>query len=526
MPTGPRPDPLDRWLAPAAIVLLASPCLFLSYLPMTDLPQHAAVASMLEHLGDPAWGFDPWYERAVGRTLYWLGYGVSVGLSQVVGAEFALRVVAFLSAIAAPLGAYAVLRATGRPGRLALLTLPLVYHRSFFWGFVNFNLSIGLALLAIAMLESDATASRRKNGALFALSCLIATTHVYGIAIVAGYLAIRFVAVDGWPLLRRLAPVSPLAVGAAIWLLMGVDSDLEGPLWFAPLADRIWELPDAIIGAYWNAWDEVLLISTLVVSGVFAARSAPVTPARWRAAGRWDRICTAYVAINLLLYFAMPGHTPAAHFIHFRHALLAAVLLPLLAHPLQGERSRMLEAWLLGGLAALSFAVHVPQLVRFDREARGFDRVVAQLPDAPRVYFLGWKIEGRVVKTHAYHHFHAYIQARRGGLISFGFPEMFWNIPVRQRRDAGIPVLPAGAEWNPWSYDEEDFGYFYDYVLMRGRGHVRSSDFPFEVIYRDPPWRLFRRLPPKDPRSAAREGAQPPAGATPSKSPPAFDSVD
>jgi hypothetical protein len=53
---------LARWLPPAAIVVLAAPCLFLAYLPMTDLPQHTAVTSILKNLGDPAFAFDAYYE--------------------------------------------------------------------------------------------------------------------------------------------------------------------------------------------------------------------------------------------------------------------------------------------------------------------------------------------------------------------------------------------------------------------------------------------------------------------------------
>ena len=501
-----RPDRrllLDRWLAPVAIVLLASPCLLLSYLPMTDMPQHAAIASILEHMGEPAWGFEQWYELAFDRTLYLLSYGLTIGLSQVFPAEFAVRALAFVSSISYPLGAYALLRATGRPGTLALLTLPLVYDRTFFWGFTNFNLAIGLALLAIAMLERDAATSRRRNWALFALCCLLALTHVYAIAIVAGYLAIRFVVADGWSLLRRLAPLSPLAIGAAVWLAMGIGGAGRGTAFFLPFAERVWEFENSVIGGYPNASDELLLFAMLAVTGAFVARSVPFTPARWRRAERWDRIFSVYVVIHLLLYFTLPTHTPAGHFIHFRHALLAVAFLPLLALPLQGERSRRLAPWLLTGIATLSFAVHLPHLIRFDREARAFDRVIAQLPDAPRVYFLGWNIEGRVVETQPYHHFHAYIQARRGGLISFGFAELFWTIPVRQRNDMGIPLIPPEAEWRPDLYDYEAFGHFYDYVLMRGRGRVTSSEFPYELIYRDPPWRLFRRR-----SSGAAEGAR------------------
>jgi hypothetical protein len=49
---------MARWLPPAVIVVFASPCLFLGYLPRTDLPQHSAAISILQHLGNPAFDFD------------------------------------------------------------------------------------------------------------------------------------------------------------------------------------------------------------------------------------------------------------------------------------------------------------------------------------------------------------------------------------------------------------------------------------------------------------------------------------
>jgi hypothetical protein len=151
---------------------------------------------------------------------------------------------------------------------------------------------------------------------------------------------------------------------------------------------------------------------------------------------------------------------------------------------------------LLAGLTALSFAIHWSHLIRFDREARDFDEVIAQLPDAPRVYFLNWDPSGRVTRTNAYLHFHAYIQARRGGLISFSFPGLFWVMPMRQREDAGIPTLSEGAEWSPRSFDYDAIGDFYDYVLVRERekrpGVASLAKFPYDLIYSNPPWELYR----------------------------------
>jgi hypothetical protein len=83
-------------------------------------------------------------------------------------------------------------------------------------------------------------------------------------------------------------------------------------------------------------------------------------------------------------------------------------------------------------------------------------------------------------------------------LTSFGFPSRFWNIPVRLRDDAGIPEVDPDDEWHPELFDYDDVGYFYDFVLVRKSPHDRRGvhtlkAFPYELVYSDPPWALYRR---------------------------------
>jgi len=491
--------PTARALPAVVIGTLAAPCLFLAYLPMTDLPQHIAVMSMLQNLGDPAFGFDAYYEAAPDRTLYYFTYAIALALANLVPLDIAVRVVVFLSAIAYPLGVLAVLRATGRPGALALLALPLMYNRPFFWGFANFNLALGMALLAIALLERG----RRGLAGELALAALCAAsvfTHLYGVAILLGYLCLWLVVADSHDrraLVPRLPALSPLAIGTAAWLWLGRGVEGRGWLYFESLTHRVRQLENSVIGGYPNWSDELLLAAMLAAAAFFAAGTFPWSRARWNALGRCERIFAVYAALNLVLYFALPTHIESALFIHFRHALLAVAFLPLLARWPGEPTTRRAATALLAGLAALTFAVHWSHLIRFDREARSFDEVIAQLPDAPRVYSLSWDQEGAVTETHAYHHFHAYIQARRGGLISFSFPELFWNIPVRVREEAGIPKPGGDSEWIPELYDEESVGYYYDYVLVRRhekRPGVESfENFPYDRIYSNPPWEVYRR---------------------------------
>ena len=84
------------WLVLAAAVALASPALFLRYLPMTDMPQHLAVTAMLLQLDDPAFGFADYYRAPDGflaRAIpFGVQYAVLCGLGRVASLEIAFRI--------------------------------------------------------------------------------------------------------------------------------------------------------------------------------------------------------------------------------------------------------------------------------------------------------------------------------------------------------------------------------------------------------------------------------------------------
>jgi len=62
-------------------LLTALPCVVSRYLPMTDLPQHEAIVSIIRHFHDPAYGFDRYYDWALDRMLYVFPYALAVGLA-------------------------------------------------------------------------------------------------------------------------------------------------------------------------------------------------------------------------------------------------------------------------------------------------------------------------------------------------------------------------------------------------------------------------------------------------------------
>jgi len=274
---------------------------------------------------------------------------------------------------------------------------------------------------------------------------------------------------------------------------------------FSPLLERLDDFEESVLGGYRDASEARLLIGFLIAWAVLAAPVFPVTRARWRALSHHERVLWAFAGVNLLLFAVVPasvfagGPTSASLVfeIHVRHAVIAMAVLPALAS--QGT-SRRRARWATAALAILALAtiaIACVHLIRFDREARGFDQVVERIPFGARLIALTWDANGAVMRTMPYWHFGAYAQTRRGGLLAQSFPKMFRNIPVRMRADAQVPDSPASLESKPYLYDYQAFGFAYDQVLVRTgktKGRDRFPVFPYQLVFEAPPWQLWRAI--------------------------------
>ena len=487
------PDPGARLLLVLLLVLLLAPSVLLAYLPMTDLPQHLAVASILLNHDDPRFGFAAFYEPAWGRSLYLLPYLGALALAPLFSLEAGMRAVVVVSLASLPIGVWALLRALRKPEWLALLVLPLVYNRAFFWGFVNFQLALGLSLLALAVLVRPPRGVASEI-ALAVLCALIVFTHPYGLLILAGILCLWLLLGERRALLRHALGLSPLVLGMLAWGLQAGSS--AGAPWFEfePLLERLDDFEESVLGGYRDASEAWLLIGFLIAWALLAARAFPVSRGRWRALAHPERVLWAFAGANLLLFAVVPANTSIVGEVHMRHAVIAMAVLPALAARDAGRKHARFAKLALALLALVTIANTWVHLVRFDREAQGFDAVVERIPFGARLVALTWDANGAVMRTKPYWHFGAYAQARRGGLFAQSFPRMFWNLPVRMREDARIPASPPVLFAKPYLFDYESFGFFYDTVLVRsgetkGRDHFPA--FRYELSFETGPWQLW-----------------------------------
>lgn len=474
-----------------AVLLLCAPALLFDYLPCTDLPQHLSVAAILQGYDNPALGFSRHYALDLGRTMYLLPYAATLLLGALLPLRLALAVVLFSSVIIYPLALMRLLRALGKPRALCLLALPLVYNSAFYWGFINFNLGVGLGIWGMALLLEP----RRGwlgDVALAALGGLIVFTHLYGLALLLGFGGLVMLLGPRRRLGIRLLPLAPAVVGAAIWPWPGAKVNPDQVASWAGAQRRLLDFPRDVLGAYQDRM-ELLLLAVLVGGFLLLALRGRGLPGRdaWRGLPWAERALWLLLLLNLVLYQAMPLHTATAKFVHFRHGLIALMLLPVLVPGDALARGRAVARGALVAVALLAILSGWWHLWRFDREARGFDQVVRKLPPKPRLLSMAADPNGGVMATRPYLHFAAYAQARKGGLIATTFAR-FWNIPVRRRPGTRAPVTPDSFEWRPDTYDYRKFGYFYPWVLVRGP-LPELKEFPYELVFSEGKWGLYRK---------------------------------
>ena len=203
-----------------------------------------------------------------------------------------MRVVVVLSLASLPIGVWALLRALRKPEWLALLALPLVYNRAFFWGFVNFQLALGLALLALAILVRPPRGIASEL-ALAMLCALIVFTHPYGLLILAGILCL-WLAARRAP--RALAPRARTLAARARRARLGASGGRPAgaPTFeFEPLLERLDDFEESVLGGYRDASEAWLLIGFVVAWARARGESLPgvaralarTRPSRARALG-------------------------------------------------------------------------------------------------------------------------------------------------------------------------------------------------------------------------------------------------
>ena len=144
------------------------------YLPMVDLPEHAAQLSIWQQWDDPALGHQAIYEFHPFVPLQ-TAYLLVVILGLLLPLKIALKVAVLGLVLGVPLSTAYMLKRLRLDPLLVFLAFPIAFSYSFYWGFINFLAAIPLVICLIVFVDrySQAPYASSRRGAGSPLSGVV-----------------------------------------------------------------------------------------------------------------------------------------------------------------------------------------------------------------------------------------------------------------------------------------------------------------------------------------------------------------
>lgn len=381
---------LDRWPAMALTCLIAIlPLLVVGIAPLTDLYGHLGRFAVQTELAQRP-GLQPFFTyewKLIGN----LGGDILVELLHpLLGVEGATRAMVMITQALGALGLMLVSREVhGRVTPFALAAIPMLYGFPFNYGFVNYALSMALALLAFAAWLRLRRQGREGWAAawLGVAGAAIWVAHTYGWAFL-GLLAGSTMLVEVWAarmhparaVLRILAACWPLllpVVPMVIWRAESSGAAISGWAWQYKLN---WALSP--LRTYWRDFDIGSLAAVLILLGwALASRTA-----------KFDRALGIAALLCFVCFLALPFRVFGSAFADMRllpYALALAVAA--IAPPREGVRA----LWVAGALALAFFGVRMATTtyayVQQDRLVQAALPALDKMPKGARVAFFSVK---------------------------------------------------------------------------------------------------------------------------------------
>lgn len=388
------PGWLDRWPVIALILLASiSPLLVVHLPPLVDLYGHLGRYAVQTDLpGRPE--LQPYFSyewKLIGN----LGGDIIVqALYPLLGLEGSVRATVILTQLLGAIGLLALSRAIhGRITAFALAAIPMLYGYPFNYGFINYALSMALAMLAyVAWLHWHRAERRFAAGVWLAVAgAAIWVAHTYGWAFL-GLLcgstmlaqvfadrdrpvaAVRRILAACWPLLLPIIPMVIWRAGSSGAAISGWDYSYKLNWLMSPLR------------TYWRDFD---LASLAVIAALLGW--AVVSKAT-----RFDRGIGIAALLCFAFFFVLPFRVFGSAFADMR--LLPYALALALVAIAPGQALSKARWWALiaaSAVAAAFFGVRLASAGQAyaaqDTQVQAALRAVDKMPMGARVVFLSVK---------------------------------------------------------------------------------------------------------------------------------------
>jgi hypothetical protein len=500
-----------------ALYVVIAPLWSAYYPPITDLPCHAAQASIFRHYWDPSWHFREQFVLQPIAVPYVLHYAVGALLMCFLPTVTAMKAATAILLLMMPAGIALLLHGMKRSPMGALFSLPFTYCSLSHWGFINFVAALGVfaAAVGLAMLTVERPTPGRRVALALALVVLF-FTHIFRFPM--GVAAVIGTAIFLYPVTRRLRPVVlpvlPSLALFVIWFFVRPATLAMDDLVLRPDPERRKEIAGLIFDGFADpAEGEILrvflrvavLVAIAATLARIVERRAEVQPARaWDLAAASWLVVVSCALVFLGLFFSLPMQIGLWWYVYPREVTSAAFIATAALPALPRSPAVRAPLVLALALAAVGYGRYVSQkYAEFDAQTADFRQITQQLPQAPRLLYLIYDHRGSPRTVTPFVHLPAWIQAERGGHISFNFANL-GGMPIAYRSpDDPIAVLgprmPLRWEWNAYPFKVLEHGAFFDWFLVRSAGSPDAyfeDDPDIERVDHVRGWWLCRRVPP------------------------------
>ena len=521
----PRTDAALSFVAVAlAAYVLVFPFTQALYPPLTDLPFHAAQASILRHYFDPSYRFAEQFTVHPLEAPYVSMYAIGALAAFVVPITTAAKVMSVCMLALVPAGLAVLLAGMKKSPLWAVLGLGLAWCTATQWGFLSYMGATGLLAMSTGLALLFVDRPTKGRSVLLALSMVaVFFTHVYRFPFAVA--AVLLAAAAVYPSTGRFAalarPLSPGLLLFVLWLATKPRS-LSPPLGKLGVHfERVGYIVEHLFGAYLPQEELpptpeghreralalfmlALAVLTVVVARVLAAREgAPQRDDAW-----WRRRTTAfalcYAGGLFVLYLTLPLAIGQWFFVYPREIVGVALFLLAAVPELPARPVSRSVVVALAALAVTPMAGFVSARFReFDDATSDFREMVSVTPRAPRLLYLIYDLRGSKKRASPFLHLPAWIQAEKGGALAFHFAQWgFYPVRYRPASPAVPPPFEEGFEWSPQNFDVFEHGPWFDTFLVR---HAQDPHLLFDrdqsihQVAHIGTWWLYRRPSPTAP---------------------------
>jgi len=482
----------DARLFAAALLASVVPLWLTPFLPLVDVPQHAAqVASLHELLrGNPLFTADleiNWF------TPYVMGYLLLFAVSTVLPIVTATKVVLSAAIIAVPWVTGALLREIGADERLKWLAIPGSYSFALYWGFLVYVVAIpfALALLVLTVrFEREPTPYRGIGIAAFAV--MLFFCHVIALG-VGCLLCLTYICAKNRRSPKRLVTcclpyTAPLPI-MALWMARTYATEAgvqNSAVVFGSLRERLVTFFSQLAGLDGFAFAVSLAVVVTILLLPIALR--------YKFTGRPER--WLLLAVGVGVYLVFPSYAQGTAFLYQRLAVFLVPLWLIVWEP-PATRTRALAPVVLAVLGVW-WSVNAVRFWNFGRETQEFANVLAKAPPGGHLAGMLLCNGSEYFSNPVYLHFAAWYQAVSGGITDNSFAMTHPSL-VRYR-DMNRPRLGDRLAWYPEDFSwSRDGGDSYDYYLVCAGADMSALLFKdrvtsVDLVEQQGSWWLYRNV--------------------------------